>query len=289
MSRRSALIPVLLLLSALSGCTVSASAGRCIGTAIASDPAQNPAPATAEPDSGETPEPQTDRIPMVMVNDTLYLDTGKRSSLQSRCGVMDGRIDSEVPGSETPTQNNQSNFGTGFCYQFGPQEGTIEILIDDSWWVYATQAVRQAETASSVVTVTNVFTGACCTLSEADSTTLRELLERGQWHTGSLTQCLNNLEVTVDGTTFLYHSDCGTWNHGETADSLVLSAEEKQTVNRLFSSCLSPETAPQSQKKAEAGQAQSSQTPELSDRRNALSEPASNGRQQIFWHVSDPV
>lgn len=82
-------------------------------------------------------------IAMVMVDGVLYLDTGYESTVEARCGVMDGEIDSMVDESEEPTVNNQSNFGTGFGYQYGPREGTIEIYKDGKWQVFATEEVRQ--------------------------------------------------------------------------------------------------------------------------------------------------
>ena len=70
-----------------------------------------------------------DLIPMVMVNGTLYLDTGHESKIEARCGVMDGEITSQVDGSKQPTVDDQSNFGTGYGYQYGATEGTIELFI----------------------------------------------------------------------------------------------------------------------------------------------------------------
>ena len=77
-----------------------------------------------------------DRIPMVMVNGKLYYDTGNESTIDGRCGVMDGEITTAVDGSEIPTQDNQSNFGTGFGYQFGPDD-TIEVFMNEKWIVFA--------------------------------------------------------------------------------------------------------------------------------------------------------
>lgn len=82
-------------------------------------------------------------IPMVMVDGKLYLDTGMESSVEARCGVMDGEITSSVDGTKKPTQDGESNFGTGYGYQYGPQEGTIEIFMNEKWWVFATEDVRQ--------------------------------------------------------------------------------------------------------------------------------------------------
>ena len=84
-----------------------------------------------------------DLIPMVMVNGTLYLDTGHESKIEARCGVMDGEITSQVDGSKQPTIDDQSNFGTGYGYQYGATEGTIELFMNGKWWIFATEEARQ--------------------------------------------------------------------------------------------------------------------------------------------------
>ena len=73
---------------------------------------------------------------MVMVDGRLYYDTGEESSVDARCGVMDGEITSSVDGSEVPTKDNQSNFGTGFGYQYGAND-TLEISMNGKWIVFA--------------------------------------------------------------------------------------------------------------------------------------------------------
>ena len=84
-----------------------------------------------------------DLIPMVMVNGTLYLDTGHESKIEARCGVMDGEITSQVDGSKHPSVDDQSNFGTGYGYQYGATEGTIELFMNGKWWIFATEEARQ--------------------------------------------------------------------------------------------------------------------------------------------------
>lgn len=91
----------------------------------------------------EKEDEQWNLIPMVMVDGKLYLDTGMESSVEARCGVMDGEITSSVDGTQKPTQDGESNFGTGYGYQYGPQEGTIEIFMNEKWWGFATEEVRQ--------------------------------------------------------------------------------------------------------------------------------------------------
>ena len=82
-------------------------------------------------------------IPMVMVDGTLYLTTGHESNAIERADHFDGEITSQVAGSEKPAVDDQSNFGTGYGYQYGSIEGTIEIYMNGKWWIYATEEVRQ--------------------------------------------------------------------------------------------------------------------------------------------------
>ena len=76
-----------------------------------------------------------DRIPMVRVNNKLYYDTGRESTVSERCGNMDGEITSTVDGTEIPMEDNQSNFGCGFGYQYG-EDDTIEIYMNEKWFVF---------------------------------------------------------------------------------------------------------------------------------------------------------
>jgi hypothetical protein len=46
------------------------------------------------------------------------------------CGTMDGEIVSTVAGTELPSENNQSNFGSGYHYQRS-SEGQLIVVIDD--------------------------------------------------------------------------------------------------------------------------------------------------------------
>ena len=84
-----------------------------------------------------------DLIPMVMVDGVLYLDTGMESTAMARCGMLDGEITSQVDGSQQPTIDDQSNFGTGYGYQYGAMEGTVEIYMNEKWWIFATEEARK--------------------------------------------------------------------------------------------------------------------------------------------------
>ena len=79
-----------------------------------------------------------DICPAVMIDGILYYDTGCVSEETVRCGVMDGIIEKSTDGS-IPVEDDQSNFGTGYGYQYGSEEGTIEILINGKWCIFAAQ------------------------------------------------------------------------------------------------------------------------------------------------------
>ena len=91
----------------------------------------------AEPESAPEPQPApADRLPMVRVDGRLYCDTGCERVGSLRCGVMDGEITAQVPPSEIPTEDGQSNFGTGYRYQISGEE-TIDVEIDGRWYIFA--------------------------------------------------------------------------------------------------------------------------------------------------------
>ena len=79
--------------------------------------------------------------PQVMVDGVIYVDTGKESTAADRKDGFDGEITSSVNAGQRPTTDDQSNFGTGYSYQYGEREGTVELFINGKWWIYATSEV----------------------------------------------------------------------------------------------------------------------------------------------------
>lgn len=72
---------------------------------------------------------------VIMVNDKLYYDTGKKSNFVHTCGTMDGYIMSNVSSNTLPTKNNEANFEGKYGYQYG-ESNTIELYIDNEWYVF---------------------------------------------------------------------------------------------------------------------------------------------------------
>lgn len=72
--------------------------------------------------------------PMIMVDGKLYQDTGYVNS-SMLCGTCDGEVKTSVDASKKPAQNDESNFGKGYGYQF-LDENMINVKIDDDFVIF---------------------------------------------------------------------------------------------------------------------------------------------------------
>ena len=74
----------------------------------------------------------------VCIDGILYYDTGAVSDMEYRCGTPDGVITDTTDADALPTEDGQSNFGTGYGYQFAA-DGTVEVEIDGEYVIFATE------------------------------------------------------------------------------------------------------------------------------------------------------
>lgn len=75
-------------------------------------------------------------IRLVRLDCAIYYETGQKSEVQERCGVMDGNFSMTADRFELPQGNFESNFDEAAAYQLGTTTDTIEICIDDGWKVF---------------------------------------------------------------------------------------------------------------------------------------------------------
>ena len=85
-----------------------------------------------EPDVDDSESAEWEYPRLIRVNGYLFYDCAEIST-ELRCGMMDGTIDSVCDG-DIPSEDNQSNFGSGYNYQYGAD--TIEVSIDDEWHIF---------------------------------------------------------------------------------------------------------------------------------------------------------
>ena len=72
----------------------------------------------------------------VMLGGVVYYDTCAISDTDPSA-APDGTITSTVDSDSFPSEDGQSNFGTGYAYRYGSADGTVEVLIDGVWWIFA--------------------------------------------------------------------------------------------------------------------------------------------------------
>ena len=78
---------------------------------------------------------------IVKVNGILYYDTGKLSTIEGRCGMPDDYIYSTVLPNEIPESDNESNFGSGYGFQY-ETENTIAMILPTGWTVFSSNEVE---------------------------------------------------------------------------------------------------------------------------------------------------
>ena len=97
---------------------------------------QEPQRAACPAGSAAVSQETTQVEQLLQVNGILYYNTETESTIEGRCGTLDGKITSSVAENEIPTEDDQSNFGIGAGYQY-TGEDTIEISLNGHWWVFA--------------------------------------------------------------------------------------------------------------------------------------------------------
>ena len=135
------IMKVLILCICLSVC-VTAMAG-CAGN---SEPKPSQTPEQAEHDLGQTeysPEPMTEQegetvmgITAAVINGKTYYNTGSESSIDGRCGVMDGylTVSMEESGVVLRESENTSPYG----YQI-TGENRVDVYMSNRWVEFMTE------------------------------------------------------------------------------------------------------------------------------------------------------
>lgn len=80
----------------------------------------------------------TDTRRAVCIDGVLYYDTGTISDAETRRAILDGVISATTDADALPTEDGQSNFGTGYGYQFAA-DGTVEVEIDGEYVIFAAE------------------------------------------------------------------------------------------------------------------------------------------------------
>ena len=181
-------------------------------------------------DGGETTalnEEQTVKARAVFVRDKLYISTETESTIEGRCGNMDGEIISSVPEDEMPSKNGESNFGTGYSYQV-TGVNTVDVFIGDKIIVFrcfdneGELWVSRADEKNAVK------------LSKDHEVRIKLLLAEAEWQPGAANCIFDCLIGGTENGNVYYHSDCGTLSREETGEYSVLSETYKELLNGIL-------------------------------------------------------
>ena len=181
-------------------------------------------------DGGETTalnEEQTVKARAVFVRDRLYISTETESTIEGRCGNMDGEIISSVPEDEMPSKNGESNFGTGYSYQV-TGVNTVDVFIGDKIIVFrcfdneGELWVSRADEENAVK------------LSKDHEARIKLLLAEAEWQPGAANCIFDCLIGGTENGNVYYHSDCGTLSREETGEYSVLSETDKELLNGIL-------------------------------------------------------
>lgn len=85
-------------------------------------------------DTDEEERAEHNYPPMVKVAGVVYVDTGYENAMAT-CGTADGEIKTAVDGTKKPVRDDQSNFGTGYGYQFW-EKGYLNVRLNNRWILF---------------------------------------------------------------------------------------------------------------------------------------------------------
>ena len=71
-------------------------------------------------------------------------------------------------------------------------------------------------------------------LTEEEVKIIADIIENGTWNTEGTAECANDCKLIIDGRTYYYHSECGTFNDKENNQNLPVTAEEKESINAIL-------------------------------------------------------
>lgn len=181
-------------------------------------------------DGGETTalnEEQTVKARAVFVRDRLYISTETESTIEGRCGNMDGEIISSVPEDEMPSKNGESNFGTGYSYQV-TGVNTVDVFIGDKIIVF------RCFDNEGELWVSSADEKNAVKLPKDHEVRIKLLLAEAEWQPGAANCIFDCLIGGTENGNVYYHSDCGTLSREETGEYSVLSETDKELLNGIL-------------------------------------------------------
>jgi hypothetical protein len=96
-----------------------------------------------------------------------------------------------------------------------------------------TSIQQQGITESISATVSNVEEGKIYDLTE-EAKIIADIIENGVWSTEGTAECDNDCKLIINGRTYYYHSECGTFNDEVNNQNLSVTEDEKKCINEIL-------------------------------------------------------
>jgi hypothetical protein len=97
-----------------------------------------------------------------------------------------------------------------------------------------TEQTQQGIAESISASVSNVEEGKIYDLTEEEAKIIADIIENGVWSTEGTAECDNDCKLIIDGRTYYYHSECGTFNDEVNNQNLSVTEYEKESINEIL-------------------------------------------------------
>lgn len=84
-------------------------------------------------------------------------------------------------------------------------------------------------------TVSHVGTETAYELTAEEIQLFIDIIKNDNWNTNGTADCFSDCKLIINGETYYYHSDCGTWNDNLNNQCLTVTDPEKETINTVLS------------------------------------------------------
>ncbi len=118
-------------------------------------------------------------------------------------------------------------FGCVACKKNEDDSGSISQKITE-----AVAGIISTTQGKKTVTILHLKTGISKKMSADDSEFIINILS-SSWDEGATADCINDFSFTVNGKTYYYHSDCGTFNDNDAIRSLTVNNSEKERLQKI--------------------------------------------------------
>ena len=101
--------------------------------------------------------------------------------------------------------------------------------------IAASEPPQSEDTEAVSGTVFHVGADKAYALTAEEIEQIAAIIETGNWNSEGTSDCVNDCKLIINGETYYYHSECGTWNDKLHDRCLSVTNAEKEKINAVLS------------------------------------------------------